>query len=122
VEGAAYPWPAFEPDFATHHVHQTSGDAESEACPSVFTGRRTVSLAESLEDRGLLLRRNANAGVLDVDLQAAPIVSQRGAANADGNASVPGKLYGIAHEVCDDLTNASGIAHQLVRQLGLNLN
>ena len=67
VEGerAALPVDAGEPDFAAEQHGQLAADGQAEAGAAVFARRAGVGLLEGLEDEPLLLRRDADAGVLD---------------------------------------------------------
>ena len=64
-ERAALPVDAGELDLAAEQHGQFAADGEAEAGAAVFAGGAGVGLLEGLEDEPLLLRRDADAGVLD---------------------------------------------------------
>ena len=56
---------ALDADLAAHQIDQPRGDGEAEAGAFVTAGGRAVDLREFLEDGLQLVRRDADAGVLD---------------------------------------------------------
>ena len=56
---------AGEPDFAAQQHGQFAADGQAQAGAAVFARRAGIGLLEGLEDEPLLLRRDADAGVLD---------------------------------------------------------
>ena len=64
-EGAALPVDAGELDLAAEQHGQLAADGEAQAGAAVFAGGAGVGLLEGLEDEPLLLRRDADAGILD---------------------------------------------------------
>ena len=64
-ERAALPVDAGQPDFAAQQHGQFAADRQAQAGAAVFARRAGVGLLECLEDEPLLLRRDADAGVLD---------------------------------------------------------
>ena len=64
-EGAALAMDAGELDLAAEQHRQFAADGQPEAGAAVFAGRAGVGLLEGLENESLLLRRDADAGVLD---------------------------------------------------------
>ena len=63
------PWPGTldEPDLAAEQRRQLAADGQAEAGAAVLAARAGVGLLEGLEDEPLLLRRDADAGVGDLD-------------------------------------------------------
>ena len=97
------PGVALQPDASAHQVDQRRGDREPEARAAEPAGRRAVGLAERLEDRGLFLPRDADAGVGDADVQPGAPVTARVLANRDHHVAALGELDGVADEVGEDL-------------------
>ena len=64
-ERAALPVDAGELDLAAEQHGQLAADGEAEAGAAVLARGAGVGLLEGLEDEPLLLRRDADAGVLD---------------------------------------------------------
>src|SRR5208282_3509766 len=54
---------ALDADLAAHELRELPCDREPEPGAAVFPRERGVDLAEGLEDAGLLLRRDADAGI-----------------------------------------------------------
>src|SRR6266550_8833414 len=65
VERAALPDFAIDPDAAAVQCDKTLGNGEAETRAAVPPRRGAVGLAELVEDVGLRLRRDADAGVGD---------------------------------------------------------
>ena len=63
VERAAPPGLALDPDPPAHQLDQPGRDRQAQPGAAVLAGRRAVGLVERLEDRPLLLGRDADAGV-----------------------------------------------------------
>ena len=64
-EGAALAVHAGQPDLAAEQHRQLAADGQAEAGAAVLARGAGVGLLEGLEDQPLLLRRDADAGVLD---------------------------------------------------------
>ena len=60
---------ALDPDPPRHHLDERRRDRQPQPGAAEPPRRRAVRLAERLEDRGVLLRRNADAGVADQEVQ-----------------------------------------------------
>ena len=69
VEGSALPPGTVDRQVAAHEPRQAPADDKTEASAAVLPGRGTVGLSERLEEPGLLLGRNADAGVRHTDTQ-----------------------------------------------------
>src|SRR5689334_11247421 len=65
-EGGSYAKLAFDRDPATHQAAEALADSQSKPCSSVFPRSGSFGLAEFLEQTGQLLRRHANARILDL--------------------------------------------------------
>ena len=66
-ESAAHAGRAAQPDLAAEQVRKLAADREAEARAAVFAAGAGVGLLERLEDDLLLLRRDADAGVRDLE-------------------------------------------------------
>ena len=66
-ERAALPGRADQPDLAAEQRRQLAADREAEAGAAVLAAGAGVGLLERLEDQLLLLRRDADAGVGDLE-------------------------------------------------------
>ena len=69
MERAAAAFLALDPDPAAHAFDQPGRDAQAQAGAAVLARRRSVGLLERLEDVRLLVRGNADAGVLHLEVQ-----------------------------------------------------
>src|SRR5262245_52079670 len=86
---------------AAHHARELAGDGKAEpGTAKVLTGR-SVSLAELLEQLGLLLRRHANAGVGDGELDEAAAIAYLACRKLD--LARFGELARIAQKIEQDL-------------------
>ena len=66
---APLPGVALEPHPAAHQRHEARGDRQAEAGAAELPRRSILGLREGVEDRLLLLARDADAGVGDADVQ-----------------------------------------------------
>src|SRR5262245_42396462 len=67
-EYRALAWLARHGHVAAHHARELAGDGKAEPRAAEALNGRSIGLAELLEQLGLLLRRHANAGVGDGEL------------------------------------------------------
>src|SRR5579859_6508792 len=114
-ENAPYTNLALKADLATQQPGQLSADRKAKAGSAIFTARAAVDLRERLKDRGLLLYRDADAGVDDFerdDLGGAVQVFV-GRAPARGHRlgdelylTLLGELERVAEQVVEDLLQA----------------
>ena len=125
-ESAALPVDAGELDFAAEQHGQLAADGEAEAGAAVFARGAGVGLLEGLEDEPLLLRRDADAGVLDGEgddllglaehrVIGAPAL--RGEIDAHFDVAVRGELDGVGQQVLEDLLEALRVAVHEARQV-----
>ncbi len=83
-------------------------------------GGRTVSLVEVLEDAGLRLGGEADAGVPDRD--ADPGIGRVGPFDADAHFSAVGELHGVGDQVRQDLPHPPGVAGHLAVDAGAQVD
>src|SRR5262249_56238819 len=69
VERAAPADVALDPDAAAHQLDQPGGDGQPEAGAAILPRRGAVRLGERGEDRLPLVRRDADAGVANLEVQ-----------------------------------------------------
>jgi len=72
VEGGALPIGALEPYAATLHFNEALGDVQTQAGAGGFTGFLVFRAEELLEDPSLILGADADAIVLDPDVNDVP--------------------------------------------------
>ncbi len=111
-------------DRAVHQLRQAAADGQAEARAAVAPRDRQVALAERLEEADHALRRDADAGVLDLghDLPAGRSGPSRApgqlvARDAQHDLAALGELDGVGEHVEDDLAEASGVAGDRARQV-----
>ena len=125
-ERAALAVDAGELDLAAEQHGQLAADGEAQAGAAVLARGARVGLLERLEDQPLLLRRDADAGVLDGegdDLRClaehrvigAPALRRESDAHVD--VAVRGELDGVGEQVLEDLLEALRIAVHRARQV-----
>ena len=123
-ERAALAVDAGELDFAAEQHRQLAADGEAQAGAAVFARGAGVGLLEGFEDEPLLLRRDADAGVLDGEgddllglaehrMIGAPAL--RGQADAHLDVAVGGELDGVGQQVLEDLLQALRVARPWTR-------
>ena len=121
VHGAAPTGLAIDHEGAAHLRHEALGDHEPEARTAEAPRDRTVGLRERREEQLLVRRGDADAGVLDRELQTSEggrRRRQRGHPQTD----VPGlgELHGVADEVVQHLAEPQRVAHERRGQAGLD--
>src|SRR5204863_8479594 len=109
TEGRAAARLADQLDRAAHHLAELLGDGQPKAGTAIPTGCRAVGLGESVEDMLLLVQRDADAGIADLERykRGAGLDGDRLDANRD--LAFLGELDRIADQVCQDLTKPAGI-------------
>ena len=104
---------ALDLDAAAHALDDAARDGEAQAGAAELPRRAAVGLLELVEDAGLLLRRDADAGVahLEHDLAGAgPGLDD------DADAAGLGELDGVAGEIEQHLAQPRGVADDALRQ------
>src|SRR5207248_2402598 len=64
-EGRSLPLARLDPDVSAHSVHELAADVQTQPGPAHPTRHLRIESIELLEDPGLLVRRDADAFVLD---------------------------------------------------------
>ena len=104
---------------ATHQPGQVTADRQAQAAAAEAAGGRRIGLLEGLEDGGQRLRRHADAGVADLDLQ--PVGRGTGRAHIDRHIALRGELHRIAQQVEQQLAQAHLVAVAPQRHGGVDL-
>ena len=108
---------AFNPDGAAHQRDQPLADGQPQAGPLELARPGVVGLIELAEDVVDLVGRDADAGVLDRDVDVAEArLAVQHPGHTDQHVPFPGELDGIAGEICQYLPDAPGIAQKAGRQ------
>ncbi len=130
-ERAALAVDAGEADFAAQEHGQLAADGQAEAGAAVLARGAGVGLLEGLEDEPLLLRRDADAGVLDgegddlLGLAQHRVIdapARRGKADTDVHMALRRELDGVGEQVLEDLLQALRVADQGARQVGVEMH
>jgi hypothetical protein len=97
-EGRAPAGLALDRDVAAEHAAEVPGDGQTEPGPAVVPGGRRVRLAERLEQPRHLLRRHADPGVGDPELQPVPVPAGE-PSGLERDPAPLGELGGVAEQV-----------------------
>ncbi len=100
-------------NLAAQQVRQLAGDRQAQARAAITSVGGAIGLAERLEDRRLLLRRDADAGVAHREGQHAAIARL----DAQGDRALLGELEGVGQQVLEDLLQALAVGEQGGRQV-----
>src|ERR1700730_7421568 len=109
-----------DPNLSTHQLHQPRRDGQPQPCTSIRACRRSVSLCERIEDRNLLLGRNADARICDRKMEFHVVRSPRSCFDIENHLALPSELDGIADQIDDELSQPSGVSYKCSRDIGTN--
>src|SRR3984893_10449076 len=101
-------------DAAAHEFNQARGNRETQTRAAEFSRGRSIGLGEGLEDPFLMGGVDANASVADLEVEANLPSGAVYGFDANDDLSALCKLQSIAHEIHDDLTQASCVATQRI--------
>ena len=101
---------ALHPDASTHHFAKTLTNGETKTRPSIATSCRCFNLTEGSEKAIHPILRNADAGILDAELQFVPCCVKLPACNRDRHLTLRCELQSVAEEIRQDLSEAGNIA------------
>ncbi len=121
VEGAAPPHLTLHADGPAHHVHELAADGQAQPRAFLAAPRAAVGLPEGLEDAGLVLRRDPDAGVADPEPQPVVLVLLPLLVGQDHHLALLGELHGIAQQIDEDLAQAVGVTPHQRRHTGPNV-
>ena len=121
MERAALPRLALQAHRASEGVHEAGGDGQPQTGAPVAPGGRRVGLHELLEDRLLLARRYADAGIGHVETQHDAVVDRIVPPDVQRDRAPPGELDGVRQEVGEDLPQQSPVADHRVRHVGVHV-
>lgn len=130
-EGAALSVDAVEIDFAAEQRGQFAADGEAEAGATIFARGAGVGLLEGLEDVLLLLRSDADAGVLDGEADDSRGLAEYGVVRAPAGGghvhahfhfAVRGEFHGVGEQVLENLLEPLRVAVHGLRQVGGELH
>ena len=115
---------ALRSDLPAEQGADLAGDRQAEAGPAVPPAERAVALLERAEDRGEVLRRDADPGVADRERQHLAAVggAPPGPGHAQQHVPVLGELDRIRQQVTENLAEPLPVGEQLARRLGARLD
>ncbi len=116
-EHRALAGPAAHADGAAHQFDEAPRDRQAQAGAAVPARGRAVGLHEGLEDALLRLRRDADAGILDLAQEREPVGILALRHDAQLDAAAFGELDRIADQVHQHLLDTVGVAAQPARRL-----
>src|SRR5262249_14131936 len=102
-------------DVAAHHACELAREGKAEPRAAEVLSSRGIGLAELLEQLCLLLRRHANAGVGDSELDGVTAIAHLACRKLD--LARFGELAGIAQQVEQDLPQPHGVQSQCAEVL-----
>ncbi|MNZ32326.1 hypothetical protein D3C78_496490 [compost metagenome] len=108
----------FDPDAASHHLHQALGDRQSQAGPSVLASGGTIGLDERLKNSLALLFAHADARVAHPEMQLDLALVTPEALDAQHDFTLFGELRRVVAQVGQDLAQPQRVANQCGRQIG----
>ncbi len=117
-ESAALSLLAAQAELSTHRLHDARRDGQAEPGSAELARRRRVRLHESLEDRLVLSRRNADPGVADRKAQARRVPVLPLQVDLDHDLAKGGELDRIADKVDQHLPQPGRVCHQSVGNVG----
>ncbi len=106
-------------DFSVHQLDQPFRNGEAESGAAIFSRRRRISLLKGLENAFLLIRRDADAGIPNAELQLNRILRAHSAHFNDDFALVR-ELDRVADEVHEHLAQTIRVSNQPARHVRLN--
>src|SRR5690348_6370829 len=120
MEGTSDARLALDPDATTHQSNKAGGDCKSKAGASVFARNRWIGLGKSFEDCCLLFGRNADAGIMDREMDHRIVLGLGLQFNRDDYLTLLRELDRVAYKIDQDLTQPSRVAAQGIRHLRQN--
>ncbi len=123
VEMAAMVQHAIDTDLAAQQLHQLLADRQPQAGAAMLAGGRGIGLRERLEQACHVVRRHADAGVTDREMQHDALLRRRLRCNLDRHAAAGrGKFDGVVAQVDQDLPQPDRVALQAQRHLRAELD
>ena len=110
MELRALTFTAADADCAAHQLHQLARDGGAQARTTKAARGGRISLCKRVKNTFELVLRNANARVLDGQVQAALLI-----VHAQLHMAAFGELDGIAHQIDENLLNTQRIPAQIAR-------
>ena len=101
---------ALDPDASAHQPHERGRDGQAETGAAEPARRRSVRLAERLEDRRRASRRDADPGVGDAEMQLVLPSLRESSRTATNDVAALGELERVADQVRQDLLEARRVA------------
>ena len=112
---------ALDPEPSAHQPHERGRDRQAEAGAAEPARRRSVRLTEGFEDGVVLLRRDADAGVGDAEVQLRAALGARVLPDGDEDVAALGELERVADQVRQDLLNPRRVADDAGRHVRVDV-
>src|SRR5580704_9985150 len=97
---------ALHPHSSAHHVDQPRRNCKAQARPAVLAGPGAVGLRKGLKNKLQLVPRDANPGILHLEVQFNSLISGDASFYPDHDLALFGELNGIAQKIQQDLTQS----------------
>ncbi len=111
-------------DASAHELAEPVADGETQAGAAIFARGGGINLGEGLEQHAMTLRRDADAGVSDLEIQQNLGVGGRGDVarhpDLDGDGAALGELDGIVHQIDQHLAQTGAVAEDAARHGGID--
>ena len=114
MEGGADALAAGDADIAVHHFRQAFAQRQPEAGAAELAAHRGIGLGKGLEQPGDAFLGQADARVLDVDVQTGTCFGSGMDTDAQFDLAGGGELDGIGEQIHQDLLDPQGVADQYV--------
>ena len=108
---------ALYPDVPLHQLNEAVSNGQSQTGPTILAGNRGICLGKFLKQVFLLLGRDANPVVADLELNPIPILDLD-LLHIHGDGTVVRKFAGVAQQVEQDLPDLGDIGPHHVHVVG----
>jgi hypothetical protein len=110
-KAAAFPLRTLKPEVPPHEMHQLFGNGQPETGTAILPASSAIGLRKRFEDQRVLIRRDTDPSVADRNVYH----DLRGGLYLQGDLhnylTLFGELDGVTHQIHEDLSQASRVAH-----------
>ena len=120
MEGAPLAERTFDPNTASHHLHDLARNRQSQTRAPKASGGRAIRLREGVKDAGLFFRSDADARVLHAEVKARDHVISGLPLDGQVDLASFGEFQRVPQQVDQNLAQPAGVAHQSVGHVRLD--